>query len=193
MPCWASSIGSRRAQVGQTESVDTDLASLMLRLTLGVVFILHGWNHGFGPGGLAGTTSWFQGLGLRPARLQAAVSTYLELAAGVALVVGLATPLAAAAGIGVMVTAFVTVHRANGFFIFRDGYEYVLVVAVALAAVAVLGGGGWSLDAALEVDDDLAGAAVGAAAVAAGVLGSLGMLAVCWRPPQPTDAETGSA
>lgn len=161
--------------------MDLDLVSALLRVSLGAVFIAHGWNHGFGGGGLAGTTGWFESIGLRPAKVHAAMSVYLEIAAGLALVVGLLVPLAAAAAIGVMVTAFVTVHRTNGFFIFKEGYEYVLVLVAALTATAILGAGEWSLDHLLDLDRS--GWEYGAGALAAGVLGSLAMLAVCWRPP----------
>jgi putative oxidoreductase len=161
---------------------ELDTAALILRLALGVVLLAHGWNHGFGPGGLKGTAGWFESIGLRPARVHAAISSYLELAAGAALVVGLLVPLAAAAGIGVMTVAFVTVHRRNGFFIFREGegYEYVATVAFALTALAVLGGGELSLDHALGLG--LSGVGIGLAAAAAGILGAAAMLATSWRP-----------
>lgn len=162
--------------------MDLDAVSALLRLTLGVIFVAHGWNHGFGPGGLDGTAGWFESIGLRPARLQAAVSSYLEITVGIALLVGLATPFAAAAGIGVMTTAFVTVHRPNGFFIIKEGYEYVLLVAATLAALAALGPGRWSIDHAAGFVAD--GWTVGAAALVVGVAGSVVMLAVCWRPPR---------
>lgn len=160
--------------------MDLDLTSALLRLVLGVVFIAHGWNHGFGAGGLDGTAGWFESIGLRPARLQAAVSSYLEIAVGVALLLGFALPFAAAAGIGVMTTAFLTVHRPNGFFITAEGYEYVLVVATALTALAALGPGRWSLDHLLGTAAD--GWAVGLAAAVVGVAASVAMLALCWRP-----------
>lgn len=161
--------------------MDVDVASALLRVTLGLVFCLHGWNHGFGPGGLDGTAGWFESIGLRPARVQAAVSSYLEIAVGVALLAGLLTPLAAAAGIGVMTTAYLTVHRSNGFFITKEGFEYVLVVAVALVALATLGAGRWSLDHVLGTDGS--GWPFGLAALGLGVAASAAMLAVCWRPP----------
>ena len=161
---------------------ELDTASLILRLILGATLIAHGWNHGFGPGGLKGTAGWFESIGLRPAKVHAAVSSYLELAAGAALLVGFLVPFAAAAGIGIMTVAFVTVHRKNGFFIFREGegYEYVMTMAFALTALAVLGGGQASLDHALDLD--LNGVAVGLGAAAAGVLGAAGMLVTSWRP-----------
>ncbi len=168
--------------------MDADLPLLVLRLVLGAVFVLHGWNHGFGAGGLAGTTRWFDSLGLRPARVHALVSTWLELAVGVALLAGLLTPFAAAGGIGIMATAFVTVHRPNGFFIFRDGYEYVLVVAASLTALAMLGPGSWSVDDALGLRDDLVGWEWGAGAFVLAVVATAGMLATCWRPPAKDDA-----
>jgi putative oxidoreductase len=166
---------------------ELDTASLILRLALGVTLMAHGWNHGFGPGGLKGTAGWFESIGLRPAKVHAAVSSYLELAAGAALIVGFLVPFAAAAGVGIMTVAFVTVHRKNGFFIFREGegYEYVMTVAFALTALAVLGGGQASLDHALDLDLD--GVAVGLTAAAAGVLGAAGMLVTSWRPARTAD------
>ena len=166
---------------------ELDTASLILRLALGVTLIAHGWNHGFGPGGLKGTAGWFESIGLRPAKVHAAVSSYLELAAGAALLVGFLVPFAAAAGIGIMTVAFVTVHRKNGFFIFREGegYEYVMTVAFALTALAVLGGGKVSLDRAFGFDLD--GVALGLGAAAAGVLGAAGMLVTSWRPARTPD------
>ena len=166
---------------------ELDTASLILRLALGVTLMAHGWNHGFGPGGLKGTAGWFESIGLRPAKVHAAVSSYLELAAGAALLVGFLVPFAAAAGVGIMTVAFVTVHRKNGFFIFREGegYEYVMTIAFALTALAVLGGGQASLDHALDLDLD--GVAIGLGAAAAGILGAAGMLVTSWRPSRTTD------
>ena len=166
---------------------ELDTASLILRLALGVTLMAHGWNHGFGPGGLKGTAGWFESIGLRPAKVHAAVSSYLELAAGAALLVGFLVPFAAAAGVGIMTVAFVTVHRKNGFFIFREGegYEYVMTIAFALTALAVLGGGQASLDHALDLDLD--GVAIDLGAAAAGILGAAGMLVTSWRPSRTTD------
>ena len=76
---------------------------------------------------------------------------------GVLLIIGFLTSFGAAGVVGVMVVAFVTNHRPNGFFIFRpgEGYEYVLNLAVAATAVAGLGPGRWSADG--QFDIDLAG------------------------------------
>lgn len=160
-----------------------DLASLILRVALGVVLLMHGRNHGWGSGGLAGTASWFESIGLRPAKVHAAISAYMEVVAGIALILGILVPFAAAAGIGTMVVAFITVHRKNGFFIFNpgEGYEYVVTVALALTALAVLGAGSVSLDHVLDIE--LHGIGVGLAAAAAGLLGAALLLVTSWRPP----------
>lgn len=159
---------------------DADIAALLLRVALGVTLIAHGRNHGWGSGGLKGTTDWFESIGLRPARVHAAVSAYLEVAAGLAMLLGVLVPVAAAAGVGIMTVAFVTVHRANGFFIFREGYEYVAVLATALIALSVLGAGKVSIDRALGTEID--GGWVGLAVAAGGLLGAGLLLATSWRP-----------
>ena len=159
---------------------DIDIAALILRIALGVTFIAHGRNHGWGPGGLAGTASWFESIGLRPARLHAAISAYVEIAAGIALLLGLLVPFAAAAGVGIMVVAFATVHRPNGFFINKEGYEYVAVISFALVALSVIGAGKISLDRAFDIELD--GGWVGLAVAAGGILGAGALLATSWRP-----------
>lgn len=166
-----------------------DVVLLGLRTTIGVMILLHGYNHLFGPGGVDGTAGWFAGLGFRPARVHALMSGLVELAAGAALVLGLLTALATAALVGTMLVAGWAAHRKNGFFIFRDGYEYVLVVAVTAVAIATLGPGTWSLDSALGVVD-YSGAGNGGllagwgALIAAGggVAGGILLLALGWRP-----------
>jgi hypothetical protein len=45
-----------------------------------------------------------------------------------------------------MSVAGVVVHRPNGFFITKEGYEYVLVVSLTCAGVAAIGPGRWSVD-----------------------------------------------
>lgn len=157
-----------------------DIASVLLRLVVGLTLVAHGYNHLWGGGGLAGTTRWFGSLGLRPPKLHAVLSGAGELAAGSALVIGLLTALAAAFVVGVMVIAAVTVHRKNGFFVFKDGYEYVLMVGVVCAVIGLLGPGRLAVD-------QLLGTAVSGPAglvtvVGLGVLGATVLLAATWRP-----------
>lgn len=159
-----------------------DIAALVIRLVVGLTMAAHGYNHLFGAGGVAGTTRWFAGLGMRPARVHAVLSGVGEIAAGLALVIGLCTLAAAAFVIGTMVVAGVTAHRRNGFFVFKDGYEYVLSIAVVCAVVALLGPGRASVDNALSWAGDTGGGPAALGVVLAGLGGAGVLLAVCWRP-----------
>jgi putative oxidoreductase len=110
------------------------------------------------------------------------MSVVTEIGAGVLLILGLLTSLAAAAVISVMLIAGLLAHRTNGFFVFKDGYEYVLVIAAACAALGALGPGRLSVDSAAGIAVtgwDGFGIAVGVAVVAVG-----GMLATFYRPKE---------
>ncbi len=96
-----------------------DLGLLILRVAVGGTMIAHGYNHVFRGGKIAGTGRWFESLGMKPGVLHAWLASLTELFAGGALVVGLLTPFAAGACMGVMLVALITNHRKNGFFIFR--------------------------------------------------------------------------
>jgi putative oxidoreductase len=162
---------------------------LILRIVVGIVFIAHGYNHIFGGGKIAGTGRWFDSLGMRPGILHAWVASLVELGAGALLVVGLLTPLAAAGVVGVMLVAWITNHRKNGFFIFRpgEGYEYVMTLTGCGLALSATGGGKYSLDHAIGL---LHGFAVPTWPTvllcwAAGIFGAAGLLVVFWRPRKP--------
>lgn len=168
-----------------------DIAALILRLTVGVTILLHGWNHAFGGGKLPGTAGWFESMGLFPGRLHALLATGNEIGAGVLLILGLFTPLAAGAVLGTMVVAFIAHHRRNGFFIFRpgEGYEYVVVLAAVSLAIGALGGGAYSLD---DVVGLHPGPGLGLALSAVvGFGGGAALLATFWRPSRiPAQAPT---
>ena len=162
----------------------SDLASVLLRATVGGTLLAHGWNHVWGGGRLAGTARWFESIGIRPGRVHALLASVTELVGGAMLVLGLLTPLAAATAVGTMAVALVANHRRNGFFIFRpgEGYEYVLMIIVVAAAIGCLGGGRLSVDNAIGLADDLDGALGLALAAGLGGGGAALLLATCWRP-----------
>jgi putative oxidoreductase len=155
-----------------------DLGLLALRLVVGFLFAGHGAQKlfgAFGGHGLAGTAQFFESTGLRPGTLHARAAGTAEFAGGLLLAAGLFTPFAAAAIIGVMTAAILTVHLKNGIWATAQGYEYNLVLIAAAFAVAAIGAGSASLDS--DFGLDLAGAGWGIAALAAGVLGGLGAIA----------------
>jgi putative oxidoreductase len=163
---------------------------LLIRVVLGGIMAAHGaqklfgW---FGGHGLAGTGSWLESMGLRPARAFAAVNGLAEFGGGALLVLGLLTPLGAAAVAGVMFVAIVTVHWKNGFFNSSGGYEFNLLIVAAALGLAITGPGeisidhlvGWSLE-----GPAWGLGALGIAAVAAGFV-----LAMRKRPPAQAQEE----
>ncbi|HEX2290992.1 MAG TPA: DoxX family protein [Pseudonocardiaceae bacterium] len=62
-----------------TELDTVDIAAALLRVVVGLTLVAHGYNHLWGPGGLAGTTRWFGSLSLRPPKLHAVLSAAGEL------------------------------------------------------------------------------------------------------------------
>jgi len=157
---------------------------LILRVTVGAVMLAHAYNHIFRGGKIEGTAAWFESLGMRPGKLHAWLASLTEVGAGVLLVAGLLTPLAAAGVIGVMLVAWITNHLHAGFFVFRrptEGWEYVMTLTMCALAIGALGAGQFSIDRAAGLDfEGWRGLAI------AGVLGGLGaagLLAVFWRPP----------
>lgn len=163
-----------------------DLALMILRLAVGGTMIAHGVNHWRGGGKIAGTAGWFESLGLRHGTLQAWASVVTEIGAGVLLILGLITPLAAAGVVAVMLVAALLAHRPNGFFIFKDGWEYVMILAVVAVVLGVTGPGTISLDSALDIVYD--GWVGGAVALGAGLLGTALLLAAFWRPRRQDEA-----
>jgi putative oxidoreductase len=161
------------------------LGLFLLRISVGIVFIAHGYNHIFGGGKIAGTARWFESLGMRPGILHAWLASLTELGAGVLLLLGLATPLGGAGVVGVMLVAWITNHRKNGFFIFRpgEGYEYVMTLTFCGLVLGATGGGAWSLDHAIGVfDPPYWGSTI--LSFVAGIGGAIGLLVTFWRPNQ---------
>jgi putative oxidoreductase len=121
-------------------------AALLLRLSLGALFLAHAGLKliVFTP---AGTAKFFLSLGLPPAL--AYVTIAVEVIAGIALILGLWTRVAAVVVIPVLLGAIVTVHGAAGFFFTNanGGWEFPAFWAVALAVQALLGDGAYALGA----------------------------------------------
>jgi len=157
-----------------------NVAMLILRLGVGLTVAAHGAQKLFGVfegHGISGTAGFLESLGFRPGRAHAWLLGLVETLGGLALALGLLTPLAAAAIAGVMLTAAVAVHLSQGFFNAQGGYEYVLMLAVTSIAIAFAGPGRYSLD--HELGWHLAGTSWGLIATAV-ALGSTAV-ALAWR------------
>jgi len=123
--------------------IDTALA--ILRVVLGVTFILHGGQKLF-VFGFAGVSGAFAQMGIPAPGLLGPFVAFVEFFGGIAILLGLLTRLAAL-GIGAtMVVAILTVHLENGFFA-PTGFEFPLSLLASAIALVITGAGDFSLDA----------------------------------------------
>ena len=120
------------------------LALLLMRLTLGVIMVVHGYHKVFG--GLHHHAQLVAGLGL-PAWL-GYVSSFTELLGGLLILVGLFTRPAAFAVCVDLVVAIWKVHLHNGLMGSPDrpGYEFALAASTLAFALIFFGGGPIAID-----------------------------------------------
>jgi putative oxidoreductase len=132
-----------------------DLGLLFLRLVVGAFLIGHGLQKAFGLWGGPGFDGFEKSLtdmGFQHADILTYVATGGQLAAGVLLVLGLFTPVAAAGALAYLVTGILaeamTAHeeaRLSSFL--TDGHEYKVILVCAVAAIILIGPGRYGLDA----------------------------------------------
>lgn len=126
-----------------------DAALLMLRAALGVVFVAHGYQKFFLLG-ITEVTGQFSALGIPQPKLSAVLAASGELIGGSLLIVGLLTTFVAGALALLMLAALYFVHMGHGFFLENTGFEYPMVLIVALFVVVVFGSGRASIDGVLS-------------------------------------------
>jgi putative oxidoreductase len=164
-----------------------DLGRLVLRATVGAIFVEHGtqklfgWFGGHGPDG---TGQFFESIDLRPGRRHAQAAGVAEAGGGALLALGLATPAAAAALGSVMVTALRTVVWRDGVKVGTGGYELLLLASA--IALGDLGPGRLSLDAALGNERR---GPHWAALVAAGAVAGSALAIGAGKAAEPDEAE----
>ena len=122
-------------------------ALLIVRVVMGVAFILHGWPK------IQYPTGWMNAMGGQdvPSFLQA-LAALAEFGGGIALILGLLTPLAALGIVCQMLAALFLVHFPMGHpFVATGGpsYELPLVYLALAVLLLIVGPGRWSLDALL--------------------------------------------
>ncbi|WP_020111402.1 DoxX family protein [Rhodococcus sp. 114MFTsu3.1] len=128
-------------------TISRDIATLVARIGLGIVFIAHGWQK-LNTNGLDATKAGFEGMGVPLPAASAYFATFVELIGGVALVVGIFTPIIGILLFLDMLGAFLFVHYDLGVFVSEGGYELVLALGVGALLIAATGAGRFSLDAA---------------------------------------------
>ncbi len=127
-----------------------DSALLVLRVVLGIVFMIHGSQLMFGALGGPGLAKFAQTMG--PLGYLVAIGQFFG---GLGIVVGVLTRFSAAAIAVIMVGAIVKVHLVNGFFMnwygkqAGEGYEYHLLVIAMCVVLLITGPGRYAVQAAL--------------------------------------------
>ncbi|KAA0024479.1 DoxX family protein [Antrihabitans cavernicola] len=129
-----------------TSTTSRDIALLIARIGLGIVFIAHGWQKVV-TNGLDATKTGFTGMGVPAPALSAYYAAFVELVGGAALILGVLTSIVSVLLLLDMVGAFFTVHIDKGIFVSDGGYELVLVLAIASLLLAAFGGGRFAVDA----------------------------------------------
>jgi putative oxidoreductase len=135
------------------------LGLAVLRVTLGVIYLMHGYL-GLWVVGPAGITTYTTRMGYPPA-LGPVLAWYLIVVhsvGGILLIVGLWTRLAALAQVPIIASALFLHHLPQGFFltgiivdaakgvVIAGGYEYTLLVLAATVTLVLSGGGAFALD-----------------------------------------------
>lgn len=119
-----------------------DVALLLMRLMLGIVFIYHGWPKLVAA---ANFTGFFGMIGIPAPEIMVPLVGAIEVGGGLLLILGFFTNIASwLLAVTMFVAAFLA-HGAKGFSIMNGGYEYALTLAVMCVALAHLGAGKFAL------------------------------------------------
>ncbi|TDC62228.1 DoxX family membrane protein [Actinomadura sp. GC306] len=126
-----------------------DIAAVLARLGVGVVFMAHGWQKI--EAGVTATSRSFDDLGVPLPTAAAVYSAFVELLGGAALIAGLGLPITGALLFLDMAGAFIFVHADRGLFMVdgqnvQNGYELVLALGMISLLFAAGGGGRLTAD-----------------------------------------------
>lgn len=120
------------------------VAPLVLRVAVGLVFFMHGWQKL--SGGVDGTAGFLGSLGFPAPEVFAVLLIAAELVGGLMLILGLFTHWTAKVLAFVALVALLTVHASKGFFMATGGYEFILLILATSVSLIFLGPGMWSVD-----------------------------------------------
>ena len=122
-----------------------DLSWLVVRVTAGLMLLPHGIPQVFTQGVPAFAAAGLARRGIEPALPLAYVVAFLETIGGLCIALGLFTRFFAVA-VAIEMAVITTAHIPQGFGWANRGYEYTLFWGLIMFAIALRGGGPYSLD-----------------------------------------------
>jgi putative oxidoreductase len=126
----------------------SDLAVLILRVIVGGIFVLHGYDKTFGSNpGLAGFLGWIGSTKTPLPNITGRFAAYGELLGGLGLILGVGGFVAPLTLGSIMVAAIAIAHKQLDPRSQNGGWEFAGVLLAINTALALLGNGAYSLDA----------------------------------------------
>lgn len=122
-----------------------DIITVTARITLGAIFIAHGWQK-FNEWTIAGTSDSFAQMGVPLADIAAPVATFIELIGGALLILGALTPIVGFLLAANVIGALIIVHLVPTPFVDQGGWELVAALAAGALLIAAAGPGRLSVD-----------------------------------------------
>lgn len=122
-----------------------DLVGLIVRITLAVVFIYHGYGKVFA-GGHGHIAALMAEKGAPLPELLGWLAAVAEFGGGILIAVGLLARIWALGLVVVMAVAIGAVHGSHGFDIRNQGYEYCFVLLLMSLSILIAGPGWYSID-----------------------------------------------
>ena len=116
----------------------------LVRIIIGYILLMHGWVKM--DVGVVGTAADMAKYGLEPSLWFAYAATFFESVGGICIILGLFTRFFAPALAIELWIAFYVAKLPHGFAASKGGFEYVLLLGIVMFAIALRGGGLYSVD-----------------------------------------------
>ncbi|WP_413464495.1 DoxX family protein [Corynebacterium sp. 22KM0430] len=125
-------------------SIIKDFGLLIARLLLGTILIAHGWQK---VSDISSVQGMFEGMGVPLPQVSALIAAAIEFGGGIALILGLLTPVVGVLAALNMLGAALIAHMGNGVLASDGGWELPGAIGACALVLAVAGPGRIAADA----------------------------------------------